>query len=97
MHWLRRLLWALPLSNGRADGRLGIWNGDAARWAVTYTSPLAARLSGTPLGIPLHPVQAYAGLAFLTLPCFAGVVCPRATTGRRGGAMPDGSWRHRFS
>jgi phosphatidylglycerol:prolipoprotein diacylglycerol transferase len=37
------------------------------RWAVTYTSPLAARWSGTPLGIPLHPVQAYAALAFLIL------------------------------
>ena len=39
----------------------------AVRWAVTYTSPLAARWSGTPLGIPVHPVQAYAALAFLTL------------------------------
>ena len=28
---------------------------------------LAARWSGAPLGIPLHPVQAYAALAFLTL------------------------------
>jgi phosphatidylglycerol:prolipoprotein diacylglycerol transferase len=37
------------------------------RWAVTYTNPLAARWSGTPLGIPLHPVQAYEGLAFLAL------------------------------
>jgi len=39
----------------------------AVRWAVTYTNPLAARWSGTPLGIPLHPVQAYAALGFLTL------------------------------
>jgi phosphatidylglycerol:prolipoprotein diacylglycerol transferase len=36
-------------------------------WAVTYTNPLAARWSGTPLGIALHPVQAYAALAFLAL------------------------------
>jgi phosphatidylglycerol---prolipoprotein diacylglyceryl transferase len=36
-------------------------------WAVIYTHPLAARWSGTPLGIPLHPVQAYAALAYLTL------------------------------
>ena len=36
-------------------------------WAVTYTSPQAERWSGTPLGIPLHPVQAYASLAFLLL------------------------------
>lgn len=39
-------------------------------WAVTYTSALAARWSGTPLGIPLHPVQAYAALAFLALAVF---------------------------
>lgn len=38
-----------------------------ARWAVTYSSFLAARWSGTPLGVPLHPVQAYAALAFLTI------------------------------
>ena len=37
------------------------------RWAVTYTNPLAARWSGAPLGIPLHPVQAYAAITFLTL------------------------------
>lgn len=36
-------------------------------WAVTYSSELAARWSGTPLGVPLHPVQAYAALALLTL------------------------------
>jgi phosphatidylglycerol:prolipoprotein diacylglycerol transferase len=39
----------------------------SVRWAVTYTNPLVARWSGTPLGVPLHPVQAYAGLAFLML------------------------------
>ena len=37
---------------------------------MTYTHPLAAIWSGTPLGIPLHPVQAYAALAFLTLAIF---------------------------
>jgi phosphatidylglycerol---prolipoprotein diacylglyceryl transferase len=36
-------------------------------WAVTYQSPAAALWSGTPLGVPLHPVQAYAALAYLTL------------------------------
>jgi len=39
----------------------------AVRWAVTYTDPLTARWSGTPLGIALHPVQAYAALGFVTL------------------------------
>jgi len=37
------------------------------RWAVIYSNPLAAQWSGTPLGIPLHPVQLYAALGFLTL------------------------------
>jgi phosphatidylglycerol---prolipoprotein diacylglyceryl transferase len=36
-------------------------------WAVTYTDPLAARWSGAPLGISVHPVQAYAAIAFLTI------------------------------
>jgi phosphatidylglycerol---prolipoprotein diacylglyceryl transferase len=31
-------------------------------WAVVYTDPLAARWSGAPLFVPLHPVQAYAAL-----------------------------------
>jgi len=39
----------------------------SVRWAVVYTHPLAQRWSGTPLGIPLHPVQAYAALAYATL------------------------------
>jgi phosphatidylglycerol:prolipoprotein diacylglycerol transferase len=39
----------------------------AARWAVTYTDPLAALWSGAPLGVALHPVQAYAALGFLAL------------------------------
>lgn len=39
-------------------------------WAVIYTSVLAARWSGAPLGIPLHPVQAYAALGFLMLAVF---------------------------
>ena len=44
--------------------------GIATRWAVTYTHPLAALWSGAPLGVALHPVQAYAALGFLTLAIF---------------------------
>jgi len=67
---------AAPLALGLACEQLGallagsgygIEAGTEVRWAVTYTNPLAARWSGTPLGIPLHPVQAYAGLAYLSL------------------------------
>jgi phosphatidylglycerol---prolipoprotein diacylglyceryl transferase len=36
-------------------------------WAVIYSSPAAALWSGTPLGVAVHPVQAYAALAFLAL------------------------------
>jgi len=39
-------------------------------WAVTYTNPLAALWSGAPLGIPVHPVQAYTALAFFILSVF---------------------------
>jgi len=45
----------------------GFGKGAQIPWAVTYSNPLAFRWSGAPLGIPLHPVQAYAALAFLTL------------------------------
>lgn len=45
-------------------------------WAVVYTSPLAARWSGTPIGVPLHPVQAYAGVAFLTLSILLLILLP---------------------
>ncbi len=54
----------LLAGSGYGTGTAG---GAAAHWAITYTHPLAARWSGTPLGIPLHPVQAYAALAFLVL------------------------------
>jgi phosphatidylglycerol---prolipoprotein diacylglyceryl transferase len=48
----------------------------AVRWAVIYTSPLAARWSGAPLGIPVHPVQAYAALAFFTISISLLMVLP---------------------
>lgn len=47
------------------------------RWAVTYEHPLAARWSGTPLGVALHPVQLYAALAFLALSAFLLFWLPR--------------------
>lgn len=37
------------------------------RWAVVYTHPLAARWSGAPLFVAVHPVQAYAAFAFLLI------------------------------
>ena len=67
---------APPLALGLAFEQLGSlaagsgYGRDAGpnvRWAVTYTDPMAMIWSGTPLGVPLHPVQAYAALAFLAL------------------------------
>jgi phosphatidylglycerol:prolipoprotein diacylglycerol transferase len=65
---------AAPLALGVAFEQLGALlagsgygTESGARWAVTYTNPLAARWSGAPLGVPVHPVQAYATLAFLAL------------------------------
>jgi phosphatidylglycerol:prolipoprotein diacylglycerol transferase len=65
---------AAPLSLGLGFEQLGALMAGSGygtetsvRWAVTYNDVLAARWSGTPLGIPMHPVQAYAGLAFLML------------------------------
>jgi phosphatidylglycerol:prolipoprotein diacylglycerol transferase len=68
---------AAPLTLGLAFEQLGALLAGSGYgtetgvgWAVTYTHPLAALWSGTPLGVPLHPVQAYAALAFLSLSIF---------------------------
>ena len=55
---------------GHSVGRLGCFfagccygrETDAA-WAVTFTNPYAALISGTPLNVPLHPTQIYESLA----------------------------------
>jgi len=57
-------------------------------WAVTYTHPLAAVWNGTPLGVPLHPVQAYVALAFLTLT--TGLLVWQPALHRRGDIA--GAW-----
>jgi len=36
-------------------------------WGIVYTHPLAARWSGAPLFVPVHPVQIYAALAFFAI------------------------------
>jgi phosphatidylglycerol:prolipoprotein diacylglycerol transferase len=86
---------AAPLSVGLTFEQLGALlagsgYGTAASvpWAVTYTSPLAALWSGTPLGIPLHPVQAYVSLAFLALAVAAVAWLPR----RRQQGDVAGAW-----
>jgi phosphatidylglycerol:prolipoprotein diacylglycerol transferase len=82
---------AAPVALGMAAGQLGalLAGSDFGRdvlspgaWAVVYTSPLAERWSGTPLGVPLYPVQTYAALGALLLAgvCFGWLFLAR----RRG-------------
>jgi phosphatidylglycerol---prolipoprotein diacylglyceryl transferase len=47
-----------------AGSSYGVEAGPHLPWAVTYASPAAALSSGTPLGVRLHPVQAYLALAY---------------------------------
>ena len=54
------------LALGHFFGRLGCFSAGCCYgascslpWAVTFTQPLAHEISGTPLGVPLHPTQLY--------------------------------------
>lgn len=62
-------VFAPGLAAGHAIGRLGCfaagccWGSPTrAPWAVTFTSPDAARVTGVPLDVPLHPAQLYESL-----------------------------------
>ena len=62
---------------GQAIGRLGClaagccWGGQCDRpWAITFTNVEANRLTGVPLGQPLHPAQIYEAVANLILAVF---------------------------
>lgn len=80
---LRLPLWstadalAAPLALGLSFEQLGALlagssygTESTARWAVTYTDLRAALWSGAPLGVAVHPVQAYAAMGFLALLIF---------------------------
>ena len=81
--WVRRLKLPLAktldcltpaVALGQAIGRLGCFSAgccygtvSSLPWAVTFTDPNAQNLSGTPLLMPLHPVQLYTFLANLAI------------------------------
>jgi phosphatidylglycerol:prolipoprotein diacylglycerol transferase len=83
---------AAPLSVGMAAEQFGAllagsdFGRDSASSsvfaAITYSNELAARWSGTPLGVPLYPVQAYAALGALLL---AAIACCWLFLSRRKG------------
>jgi len=65
---------APAIALGQAIGRVGCFmaGDDYGRpahlpWAVTFTDPEAERLGGTPLNVPLHPVQLYESAVCLAL------------------------------
>jgi len=60
---------APSIALGHAFGRLGCFAAGCcfgaacqAPWAVVFTDPKAAEISGTPLHVPLHPTQLYEAL-----------------------------------
>jgi phosphatidylglycerol:prolipoprotein diacylglycerol transferase len=66
--------YAAPVALGHGLGRLGCFSAGCcygkptmAAWGVTFTSDYASRITGVPLGVPLHPTQLYeAGAEFIT-------------------------------
>ncbi len=54
----------------------GVAAGPGVTWAITYNSPRALLWSGAPLGVPLHPVQIYAAMAFLAIAALLFVWLP---------------------
>jgi phosphatidylglycerol:prolipoprotein diacylglycerol transferase len=75
--WPLADLCAPAIALGQAIGRIGcLMAGDdygratSVPWAVTFTDPDAASVGGAPLGVPLHPVQAYESIVCLLLFAF---------------------------
>jgi len=90
---------AAPVSLGMAFEQLGALLAGSdyglestVAWTVTYTSYFAARWSGTPLGIPLHPVQAYAAIGALALTAITAAVTFGWLRWLRRGGDAAGVW-----
>jgi phosphatidylglycerol---prolipoprotein diacylglyceryl transferase len=61
---------AAPVALGHTIGRLGCFvagccygKPTSLPWGVTFTSPIAERIAGTPLNVRLHPTQLYEAAA----------------------------------
>lgn len=87
-------LMAAPVALGHAIARLGCFAAGccygkptAVGWSVTFTDPTAEKISGTPLGVRLHPTQLYESAAeFLNFGLLAWLGMKRRATGQILGA-----------
>jgi phosphatidylglycerol:prolipoprotein diacylglycerol transferase len=99
-HYHKLSFWAVmdlaapSIAIGHGIGRLGCFfagccygKPTALDWGVTFTSPLAEKISGTPLGVALHPTQLYeAGAEFLNFAILVWLGTKRRLTGQIIGA-----------
>ena len=87
-------LCAAPVALGHAIGRVGCFAAGCCYgkptslpWGVTFTNPVASRIAGTPLGLPIHPTQLYEAAAeFLNFLLLLWLSSRRRFTGQLIGA-----------
>jgi len=85
---------AAPVALGHAIGRVGCFvagccygKPTSLPWGVTFTSPVAERIAGTPLHVSLHPTQLYEAAAeFLNLVLLVWLGSRQRFTGQLIGA-----------
>lgn len=85
---------AAPIALGHAIGRIGCFvagccygKPTSLPWGVTFTSPIAETIAGTPLRVSLHPTQLYeAGAEFLNFFLLIWLGARRRFTGQLIGA-----------
>lgn len=75
---------AIPLALGLAFEQVGALlsgagygTGTHVPWAITYSNPFAEFWSGAPLGIPVHPVQAYVAICYFGIAAGLAFLLPR--------------------
>jgi phosphatidylglycerol---prolipoprotein diacylglyceryl transferase len=87
-------LMAAPVALGHAIGRLGCFAAGccygkptSVGWGVTFTNPIAEKISGTPLNVAVHPTELYESAAeFLNVVLLVWLGAKRRLTGQIVGA-----------